>query len=440
MPHISYAGVPLLLEDPGYEFQVWLERALSLQDLTLFGVEPWDVYQGRNRPRGPFVGQEFMVSGESETVTLPSVPFVGLPLPNYSLRRPPRWKINTLWWPTGGTRYSIGLFLIDASGLATIISRVSRTGSNAGLANLVIQEFQNGTAGATMTVPMYLLPPRELNSTETGRDGYLLCLVDRRYYWGFKDSGLLEVNSETTWEEVYDHIAEAMEETILYDAIAPGYVRPNPLEVTRRYENAGMMLDAVAHSVGQRIVYGTDGVVRAQDTATATTLNTLNQSLILERGLSAGGRMLQHRQGIYPESVRTVFPVKVDDEFLPDGEVYPRTVDATQEAASAVAQWGYIPGAVKVIHTTAPAIFSSGDSLEDIGNGTATPQNDGAVTMLANAIARDFYGWLAEQYDQSGVGFLPWTPTGFDDYIWWHLGWQERLPYAEGYAESGGVT
>lgn len=439
MPHISYAGVPLLLEDPGYEFQVWLERSLSTQDLTLFGVEPWDIYQGRNRPRGPFVGQEFMVSGDSETITLPSVPFVGLPLPNYTLRRPPRWKINTLWWPTGGTRFSIGLFLADAESVGIIRTRV-RNGN--GSANLVIQEFVNGTGEARLQIPMYLLPPRELNNTETGIDGFLLCLVDRRYYWGFKDVGLLEVNENTLWEEVYDHIATAMNESIVYDDIYPGYFRPNPLEMTRRYENAGMLLDAVAHSVGQRIVYGTNGVVWAQNAATATTLNAVNQATLLSRGLSAGGRLLPHRQAVYPAAVRTVFPAMVSDEFLQDGEVYPRTVPITQEAAAAAALYGFIPGTVKVIHTTAPAIFSPGDSTSDIGNGTATPQNDGAVTMLANAIARDYYAWLAEQYDQSGVGFVPWIPTGFDDYIWWHCGWQERLPYAldADYTEGGRVS
>src|SRR5688572_3340467 len=331
MPSITYAGVPLLVEDPGFEFQVWLERTLSLRDLTLFGVEPWDIYQGRNRPRGPFLGGTYDVVDcqPSEpiscgTVTIPSVPFVGLPMPNYSLRRPPRWKINTLWFPTGATRWSIGLFLCDAASLARILPVVRAAD---GRAPLRIQEFRNGVAGSSLTLPnMFLLPPRELNNTETGVNGFLLCLVDQRYFWQFTDTGLMEVDDATTWEEVYDMIGQGMGISIFYDDINPGYFRPDPEELTRRYENGGLLLDAVAHSVGQRIVLGVDNVVRAMIASTSATLNAANQTILLAKGLSSGGRMVPYREAVYPAAVRTVFPAQLAEVYPPDGNVYPRTV------------------------------------------------------------------------------------------------------------------
>lgn len=441
MPSISYAGVPLVLENPGYEFQVWLERELSTRDLTLFGVEPPDIYQGRHRPRGPFLGGTFDVVDCSPNepiscgmVHLPSVPFVGLPLPNYSVRRPPRWKINTLWFPTGATRWSIGLFLCDAASLARIIP-VVRAGD--GRAPLRIQEFRNGVAGTTMTLPsMFMLPPRELNNTESGVNGFLLCLVDQRWFWQFTDTGLLEVGEETTWPDVYDMIAEGMGVTVDYDDINPGYFRPDPEEVTRRYENGAMLLDAVAHSVGQRIVLGTNNVVRAMTPSTSAVINTANQALLLAKGLSAGGRHLTYRETVFPAAVRTIFPAEVDGVYPPDGNVYPKTIQIGAVAAQAANTYGFVSNTVKVLHTTAPAMFSSGDSLESIGLGTAVPLNQAFVDALATQIATDYYGWLAEHYDQAGVGLILWTPNGFDDYIHWNFAYQNRLPYGLEYQEG----
>lgn len=437
MPSISYAGVPLLVEDPGMEFQVWLERTLSLRDLTLFGVEPWDIYQGRNRPRGPFLGGTFSVVDcttsplSCGTVTLPSVPFVGLPLPNYSLRRPPRWKINTLWWPTGATRWAIGLFLCDAASLARILPVVK---SGDGAATLRIQEFRGGVPGTSMTLNgMYLLPPRELNNTESGVNGFLLCLVDQRYFWQFKDTGLLEVGDETEWEDVYDDIATGMGITIVYDDVHPGYFRPDPEELTRRYENGALLLDAVAHSVGQRIVLGVDNVVRAINATSSSTLATINHNLLLAKGLSGGGRMIPYRETVYPAAVRTVFVAEVGGVYPPGGEVYPRTVQIADVAATSAALWGFVSNTVKVIHTTFPAMFSSGESLAAIGAGTATPDNEASVNALAVQIATDYYAWLAEQYDQAGVGLVPWVPTGFDDYILWEFASQDEPQFSADY-------
>lgn len=429
MPHISYAGVPLLLEDPGYEFQVWLERNLSLLDLTLFGIEPPDIYQGRNRPRGPFLGGTFEVTDE-DTVELPSTPFVGLPLPNYSTRRPPRWKINTLWWPTGATRWSIGLFLVDEASLDRIIGRLASNGA----ATFVAREVAGGVPGVFLRTNLHMLPPRVLNNTETGVNGHLICLVDERFYWQFLDTGLLEVNTSTTWEEVYDHIGTSMGVTIDYDDINDGYFRPNPVELTRRYENAALLLDAVAHSVGQRIVYKTDNTVQAQNPTTAANQQAINQRNLLLRGLSAGGEQTKYRRTLYPAAVRVVFPAKKLDEFLPDGNVFPVTIT---KGTVAFDNYGSIAGTVKVVHTTAPAHFDDATSEADIGAGTATPLNAAEVQQLAEQIARDEYAWKNKQYDETGLGLVPWEPTGFDDYADWHFGYQTRIPYAWGLGEEG---
>lgn len=427
MPHISYAGVRLLMEDPGYEFQVWLERSLSLEDLLLFGIEPWDLANGRNRPRGPFVGGVFpVVSGE---VTVPSKPFVGIPVPNYAARRPPRWKINTLWWPSGATRWAIGLFLCDAASLRRIVRRVSSTN---GLGTLAVREYANGSPGVILSTQMYMLPPRELNNTNSGVNGYLLCLVDERFYWQFLDTDRMEIDGNTTWEQVYAHLGTHLGKSIVYDPIKAGYVSPNIIELTRRFENIALIMDGVAWSVGQRIVYDLNGVVRAQNADTARTQRRQNQQRLLARGFVAGGEHTQFRQTLYPQTVRTVFPIMDADtsEFIPGGEVYEVTVEKGDVSADTA---GFIPGTEKVVHTTAPAIFAHADILSGAAqSGAATPINLSQVNALAVEIATAYYDWLSDQYDQTGVGLMPWTPNGFDDYIWWHFGFQNRLPYAAG--------
>jgi hypothetical protein len=102
---ISFAGVDLLLEDPGGVFQSWLDRNLSLQDMRLFGSEPVAYREGRD-------GSRHHENREG----------VGLPLLNWSA--PPRPKLNTLWMPTGASRWGVGLFLASDAQLTEIIEAI----------------------------------------------------------------------------------------------------------------------------------------------------------------------------------------------------------------------------------------------------------------------------------------------------------------------------
>jgi hypothetical protein len=83
---ITFADIPVLLEDPDGRIAQFVEHFLSFADLNLFGDRP--ISLSSNRPQSR--------SGQKA--------FRGLPLPNYPA--PPRFKLNAFYWPTGAARWA----------------------------------------------------------------------------------------------------------------------------------------------------------------------------------------------------------------------------------------------------------------------------------------------------------------------------------------------
>lgn len=201
---ITYAGQPLLLEDPGRHLSTWIERAISLKDLRLFGEHPLALQDGRWLPRSSSLAK------------------VGLPTANWSA--PPRMKLNTLWLPTGATRWSIGLFLADKQTVAGITERVDSSGR----ADLTL-----GRGASPETHPMHLLPPHPLTALggpagdalgdPTYERLFLLPLVDERYFWQWRDAGELEVDPCMSWADLIDYLASQLGTTVECEAIDEPY-------------------------------------------------------------------------------------------------------------------------------------------------------------------------------------------------------------------------
>lgn len=240
---------------------------------------------------------------------------------------------------------------------------------------------------------------------------WLLPLVDERYFWQWKNVGDIEIHTSTTWSSLYAAIADILTGTgsgILHSTIDPKYLKPDPQELTRRYENAAAMLDAIAHSVGQRIVRRLDGTIRAETPNASAAIRNSNTS----RGVSsliAGGEY----DSIYPESFRTVFPKM--REFRPYADK-PYSVETPARSTVTVRGLGIgfssIEGFVKTIHSTCFAITSP-TSTEVI--------NSQELEDLAFVIGADWSAWM-KNYDLTYTGLIDWIPTGYDDHIEWTIG------------------
>lgn len=380
---ITYGGIPLLLEDPDHIYQAWLERNLPLDDFRLWG-QHLGLSDGRQRPRG--------VSWNK----------VGLGTPNWP--DPPRIKLNTLWWPTGASRWARGLFLADGDSLAAIEGNLDANGE----ATLVMQE--EGSAYATgLATSMHLLPPRPLNNPSGGLGGWLLPLVDARWWWQYRDVELV-VESDSTWADVFAALMAGLGlDSITVSDVPSGYAKPDPVELTRRWENAAGLLDACAASVGMRVTRQLDGTVEVLSATAAADLLERQASGRFEgrTGLEflAGGFSTRRT---LPEKVRVVMPIYEVD----------CTVHHLEESASTYTADPTVPGTFKTVHTTAPAVITA----TDMGNTT----NSHDLTGLAQRIATDFYAWAVAPYDASAAGILPWKSVGTDDWVWWHFGHQHR--------------
>jgi len=376
----SYAGVDLLLGDPGGQLQDWLDRNLPIGDASLFCADPLGSlvrWNGR-RSQGP--------NGGIETPKWPACP---------------RWALNSLWWPTGASRFAIGLFLTDTTGLAKILGKLESSGGSAKL------KLSDGRVN--LETSMYLLPPRPLSAQEFGNSFFLLPLVDERYLWRWKQTDTSFVFDESaTWSDVISAIGMEIG-TVSFEAIHASYVRPDPHELSRRAENAAVLLDAVAESIGQRFVRQLDGTLECRTWDVFTT--TLNRNERGKKLLPLAGHALEKGvPGIRPAEVLVVFRKAKGSVPYADGDVHVVTESGAQYVSGSTVVGG------KVFYTTALADFSSEGG---------SPDNAAAVNALASKIAADYYASLERPYDRSYGGLAEWTLTGFDDFIWWRLGSQD---------------
>ena len=400
---LTYAGVPLLLEDPGHELQAWLERSLPLEDLRLFGTEPVALREGRHGARGT-----------------DSRYSVGLATPN-SASGPPRLKINTLWVPTGASRWSQGLFLCGGSSLETITARLSSNGS----APLKLTEYRAvGSSDSTPTLEysMYLLPPRRLAHAGGHQALWLLPLVDKRYFWQWRDFGYETLDADTTWESLITHCATQLDVEIAHDGVPAAYMKPDAVELTRHHENLAVMLDAIAACIGMRAVFNPSQETLTLENA-ASAAAKYATSLRLNGEILAGGTAAtvpNHK----PTQAKVVFPIYRNGLIDADGDVYTVT-NAAAEYTTASMETGTTKVFYDSCHANMSGVYPGG-----------SPHNVDELTDLANQIASDYYAWLTLVYDATYVGLGTWWLSGFDDYLWYHFG-SQRTAQPEDESNSG---
>jgi hypothetical protein len=381
-------GVNLLLEDPDGRVQAWMDKYLPLDSMVF---EPQS--QSVNSPL-------------NQSQSIQKRP-LGIARVNYP--PPPRPRINTLYWPTGAARWAVGWLLTTADDLNTIAPGDSEFFSaSPSSMPLVLTD----DAGDSVTADVFLLSPRPISSVDENvqsADGthqlYLLPVVDQRYYWQGADAGTLSVipnvpGPATTWANVYAALGTALGVTIAVDSIEAAYLNPDPEELTRPHQNAAVLLDAVAHSVGQRIVVGLDGEVAAVNLSDAyDTLLDNVEDVELIAGATGG-----EFSGAY--TVRVV--VRKYTNYRPYGGGDVTNYDNPTSDIPAVT------GCYRTIFSTAYADFTAG---------AGSPGNNTNLMDLADQITTDYeYQLFVGQYDGTYSGLIDWVPAATDDHTLWNFG------------------
>lgn len=404
---ITFAGGTFCLEDDEGQFARWLEENLSIQDLRAFSWLP-----------------------VSQVHQFTSKDYGGIPVMNWA-HGPTRPKLNTLYWPTGASRWACGLFLANTTEKNKMLAAVGTTNERKTL--YIGDDFDqnSSTAGAGIAVQMHMLPPRPIvhralversadstSPVESGAEGlWLIPLVDGRYYWQWKDTGDLDAEGDT-WTELFDKLETALGITLTTDTIASTYLCPNIYSLRRKYDNAALLLDALAHSVGMRLVFawdadsGNDALEADPDKYELVGYaNTSTRDLNARKntyGKSAFPNLIvagdkfdgQNTAATCPESVIITFPKRVEGTPVPN-EYYEIEITAAANLAQST------PGTRKIFRDSAYANFTfSGVS----------PTNLSALTALAQRIAGDYYTSVESWHDRTFVGIQLIKDTPWMDY------------------------
>jgi len=402
---LEFASVPLLF-DYDRTAQRFLDRFLPVQDLvTPAGMAAHDDWQGNTYGQGR----------------------AGLPRPNYPPAPPPR--VNTLYWPTGAVRWARGWFLCDQAGVDALTDfnepesawadgyAVPRT------LRASTPDLGSGTP-YVLEAEMYLLRPLRITATadETFGDLWLLPLVDARYWWQFRQCGDL-TDSLDTWANLVAALGTQLGLTISCPTVIEYYMIPDRIELARHSDNVAVVLDAVAHSIGRRVVVGYDGAVRlAQYSAEKMTLEDqrveittgATKYLKLQGGTDDVGPPLEAYP--WPDKLVIAFE-RVEDPASGGAKMFWTSEQTADQAASALSPQDLVTveNTEKCLHCSAWAMFQCGGS-------TTNPANKTNLDYLVAQYANDYYGWLLRQYDYSWPGVQNWNPTGYDDHVLFEFG------------------
>jgi PKD repeat protein len=363
---LSYGGVPL--PDITPDAVEWAEKHISLKDVHEFQRQAWP---GFGRETWPFPGRE----------------------------RDQPIKLGRLSWPNGAANWAEGHFLVTDDQLPAIRQVVFATGYKS--QPLVMDDG----AGGAITATMFMLPARQLAQIPGSNGMYLLTLVDQRYFWWQQAADIEVVENTTTWQALYSAIAVAVGVTINNEAVNGNYLFP-PANFTSRYRYLPLLLDAVAASLGQRVVVSLAGVVSAQSATTA--LASQKKQLAATYAKQAGGTFTLDKSqkpdmaALVPSSVSVNFP-------LCDGTAYSISTTLT---SLQLQQYGGITG------------YNGSQLITDVAvaNGKP-PSNLTELTALAKQIATDWYLWQLSAVDINYNGIVPLAPDGLTDAVWQYSSW-----------------
>lgn len=393
---IQFAGVDLLLEDPEGAVRTWLDRHLNELHASIFCTENTAIREARfasvRNPGSPVTASS---SSGWPAFDTPTVRRVGLPVGNYP--KPPRPRINSLYWPTGATRWANALFLIRGDVLESLVETLQ--GEQSGLLTMA------DSNGSGFSTSMYMLAPRPVsaNGVASGDRLWLLPLVDARYFWQYCH---VELYAPSTWAEALRTIfgVSTNDAIQLGEAVPAVYGRPSAVEFVRDFENAAVLADAIALTLQRRIV-GTFGdtvykfsayTVQTSDQATTQVAANFSQGFPEVAGgdFSSVAGVL----GNVPSRIVVTYGNNTGDRVSGYGK---QSITGTS-----------VHSGSKVFHCSAVGSGNISDSGEYVR---------GFEAALPQQIASDYYYWLLFQYDVTFAGIVPWVPSGCDDYVRWEM-------------------
>jgi hypothetical protein len=321
-------------------------------------------------------------------------------------------KLNCLYWPTGASRWATMLLLVDSSMLDVIVPLTSdsfSTNYSAEPAQLVIadsafvgtinnDDWSASTAmdSVAMSTAMYALRPHPISSYTSGgsKTLWVLPLVDERYFWQWKNVGVMTDETPDTWAALIDHFETRLGVTITEGDIEDIYATIFSLS-NYQYANAAGMLDAILRRIGHRFSRRITGECRTYAPTAATTVfeaNTTDPDGPTHKGIwkeLAGGEFTYNGAASMPQYVKVI------------GGTAPGKIQTIAISTVGGDQWR--ADTEVTIWTTYP---------DDADYPVGTDEVD-----YATQVATDWVAWRSKRIDRAFIGVKSWTPTGFEDYF-----------------------
>lgn len=371
---ITYAGVSLT--SPTAEMAGWIARNITPRDLFCEWTRV--MWPGRRVPNASW--------------------------PWWQLERFPAVKPGSLWWPVGASRWAQAHFCISDSEKAEIDQAIFQSGYDSAPLSMTWIDMCDGEASVdVIEADMWMLPCRPLAQCNADfSDYWLLTLVDQRYWWWWNASADIVVDFDvTTWTDLYQAVGGALGVSITVDAIDPKYLKP-PDCYTCHYDFLPHYLDAISYAVGQRIVVGRDGAVRARNASNSIVDYANNITLPSARSKQAGGffDFPTELPAMVPSEAEVVFyrwqdgsPTAAPPRFWPVTTAIPNGNGETSEF-----HYGY------------PAKFTGAN---------VTPDNQADLQGYVDQTAADLAIYQAAPIDLKYAGIVAWKPEGWTDNVEW---------------------
>jgi hypothetical protein len=342
-----------------------------------------------------FAGEPASIRSLANTSNIAQANGLGLPRINYPDL--PRGRLNSIIWPSGASRWARAYFVVTGE----VKDKIVKAAGGEGNANTIPLKFGETNPISTS---MYLLPPRPLSSQGTDEADsdqlWVIPLVDVRFvhqFFNVSDNPLSRGDSWLAFSTVltqYD-----------FEDADSKYLKPDWNELARPFANQALLADAMASSIGQRIrlAFGTDA--SCQGNGSDTDLEALKKNFTISAKIIAGNSFTEENS-LQPDYVRVVFR-KFDNAYPACSGVY-----SYQNAAP--------QGNPTIGNNTELIIFST--AYADFSTGGPSPDNDTILSDLAKKISDDYYAWSGQLYDYTFAGIVPWTPTGYDNFIEFRFG------------------
>ena len=396
---IQIGETPILLQDPTGAIDRYIEAHHSVDLMRFFG-RPAAV----NIPRGR-----------------------NLLFPNYP--ELPRPKLNQLVIPTGATRWSYGIFLVNTTQKDAILAE------SAANENKLTVRFGSGDNWKptpsdpegfvpTFTLTMSPLPPRPITPTGTQEQDeiqncWLIPMVDQRYWWQFMNVGVISAEGFYGVQDVVDYCTDKVVNTGNLWLTCPNdkYSSLPDIISSNDYENIGTFIETLAWHIGCQLVPEINETSeRSVSLETGFALISVDDSPLIHAnnllgkvGINPGVRD-EYGAVTSPDSGFELVGLpnakmggqmaitSQGDAFLPATILIPKGVDSTEYYSKTATAVGLTD--LKTIAGTSTILRVHYDEITD---------------DIAKQAAKDFFNRFNKIHDYTFAGIQKWQPTAFDD-------------------------